>query len=80
VNCSSCFQRRSFLSRPRSCQWLIDGIERSRTKHRFDLWAYVVMPEHVHLLIWPTETKYSISRILETIKLSVTRHALDYVK
>ena len=76
----SCFRRRPFLSKPGSCQWFIDAVNLSREKHRFHLWAYVVMPEHVHMLVWPTEPDYDISRILETVKLSVTRRALDFVR
>jgi putative transposase len=28
-------------------------LEEARRKYRFELWAYVIMPEHVHLLIYP---------------------------
>jgi len=44
----SCFHRRLYLSRDRTRQWLIESIAHSMTQHRFDLWAYVIMPEHVH--------------------------------
>lgn len=59
---------------------MLEGIERSRTVHQFDLWAYVVMPEHVHLLIWPKLAEYSISNILKTMKQSVSRKALMFVR
>jgi REP-associated tyrosine transposase len=75
-----CFHRRQFLSRDRTCLWLVDAINHARKKHRFDLWAYVFMPEHVHLLIWPTNRDYSISKILGSIKIPVTRHALAFVR
>lgn len=58
---------------------MLDGIERARADHHFDLWAYVIMPEHVHLLIWP-EDEYTISSILKTIKQSVSRRALLFVR
>lgn len=38
------------------------------------------MPEHVHLLLWPTRPKYSISSILSSLKLPVTKKALLYVR
>jgi putative transposase len=75
----SCFQRRPFLSKDRSREWLVNAIEQARSKHRFHLWAYVIMPEHVHLLIWPTLPNYSISSLLKTIKQSVSFKALDFV-
>jgi putative transposase len=76
----SCFRRRQFLTRDRSQQWLVDAIEQGRIQHAFHLWAFVIMPEHVHLLIWPTSAEYSISRILTTIKQMVSKRALYFVR
>src|SRR5687767_2147446 len=59
----SCFQRRPFLSRDRTRQWLVDAIALSREKHEFDLWAYVIMPEHAHAIILPRREAYEISDI-----------------
>ena len=30
---------------------MLDAIDAARTKHQLDVWAYVIMPEHVHLLL-----------------------------
>ena len=76
----SCYRRQAFLSKDGSRRWLIDAIERARLKHRLHVWAYAIMPEHVHLLIWPTEPVYDISDILISIKQSVTKRALPYVR
>jgi putative transposase len=76
----TCFHRQPFLSKDRTCQWLADAINRASERHRFDVGAYVFMPEHVHLLLCPLEHQYSISRILEAIKLPVTRRAVAFVK
>jgi putative transposase len=76
----SCFRRQPFLSKDRSRQWMVDAIDRARDTHRFHLWAYVIMPEHVHLLVCPTEADYSISAILKTMKQSVSRRAIEYLK
>jgi putative transposase len=38
------------------------------------------MPEHAHLLIWPTREPYDISDILNSIKQSVAKKALIYVR
>ena len=67
----SCFSRRAFLSRERACRWLIEAIRQARTREPFDLWAYVFMPEHVHLVIRPA-TDVSVSRELYQIKKPVT--------
>ncbi len=59
---------------------MIDAINESRAKHGFHLWAYVLMPEHVHLLLWPTQPAYSISRILTTLKQPVSKRALLFLR
>ena len=42
------------------------------------LWAYVFMPDHVHLLCKPRSYPYDISLFLESVKVSVTRKAEWY--
>jgi len=59
---------------------MIRAIERARLKHQFDLWAYVIMPEHAHILIWPRNEIYDVSAILKSIKQSVSVPAIGYVK
>ncbi len=76
----SCFQRRQFLSKDRTRNWLIEALAESRLVWQFDLWAWVIMPEHVHVLIWPRQPKYSISKILASIKLPVARRAVRYAR
>jgi putative transposase len=76
----SCFQRQAFLSKDRSRKWLIEAIDRARTKHGFHVWAYVIMPEHAHLLIWPRKPEYDISDILNSIRQSVAKRALLNVR
>lgn len=76
----SCFQRRPFLSKDRSRTWFVEAVERARSLRRFDLWAWVIMPEHVHLLICPTGPTYSISDVLSSIKQSVAKRAVIHVR
>ena len=47
----SCFHRLPLLSKPRSCQWVIDSLQRGRELGQYDLWAFVIMPEHVHVVL-----------------------------
>jgi putative transposase len=76
----SCFRRQPFLSKDRSRQWLVDAIDRARDKLHFHIWAYVIMPEHAHVLVWPTRPEYDISEILNSIKQSVAKRALIFVR
>jgi putative transposase len=73
----SCFQRRPFLNRDRTRTWFVEAVNRARRIHDFHVWAWVIMPEHAHLLIWPTQPEYSISGIWKSIKLSVARKAIQ---
>jgi putative transposase len=76
----SCFRRQAFLSKDGSRQWLIEAIDRARRKLHFHVWAYVIMPEHAHLLVWPTQPVYEISDVLNSIKQSVAKRALLFVR
>lgn len=58
---------------------MVNAIEKARETHRFHLWAFVLMPEHVHLLIYPTKS-YSTSRILSSLKQPVAKRAILFVK
>ena len=60
---------------PTLYQLFIEHLDRARSQHRFQLLAYVVMPNHVHLLIFPDGMK-SISGILRTIKRPFAYRAL----
>ena len=64
----SCYRKRQLLTEDRLCLWLTESLDNARTTHHFNLYAYVIMPEHVHLLIHPQDETYDISQILRRIK------------
>ena len=64
----SCKGRCPLLASDAAKQLLVESLATARQRHRFDVWAYVIMPDHVHLLIWPRQPDYSISEILRAIK------------
>ena len=76
----SCYKRFQFLSRDRTRQWFVDAMIDARKRFPIDLWAYVIMPEHVHLLVYPREPKVEIGRIVGTIKEAVARPAIEYLE
>jgi len=49
----SCYKNQPFLTNDRTRQWLLASIRRAQKKRLFDLWAWVIMPEHVHMVILP---------------------------
>jgi putative transposase len=76
----SCYRRYKFLDRDRTRLWFLEELESARRRRSFDLWAYVLMPEHVHLLIYPRGPAASAGKIAGQIKESVARRAISYLQ
>ena len=76
----SCFQRRPYFAKPYVFEWFFKALAKARNELPIHVWAYVVMPEHVHLLIWPIEREFEISKLLETVKTSVGKRAGNHLR
>src|SRR5438094_609784 len=76
----SCHRRFQFLKAERTCLWLADALDQARKELDFDVWAYVFMPEHVHLVVYPRTANHDIPMILKAIKEPVGRNAIKYVR
>ena len=76
----SCHKRMPLLSRDRTRFWLVEALDKARKRWEFQIWAYVIMPEHVHILLLPVAPTYDISLILKTIKQSVARRAVRFLR
>jgi putative transposase len=76
----SCFHRLPLLSRDRTCRWFVDAMASARRDHALPLWAYVIMPEHVHILLCPKEPKYEVRLIRTALKVPVQRKALKFLR
>ena len=73
----ACFHNQPFLGSDRSRSWVCNAIGRARELHMFELWAYVIMPTHVHLLIWPQSP---VPSILLSLKQSVANRAVSFAR
>ena len=69
-----------FLARDRVREWFVEAIEKTRQEWPVDLWAWVVMPEHVHLLVAPRETGVQIGNFQGAIKELVARKAVKWLE
>jgi len=69
----SCVHRQPFLKNERFCNWLIISIINACKYLNYELWAYVIMPEHVHLVVNPKNDKYDIAKFLQAVKQPVSR-------
>ena len=76
----SCFKNRPFLSDDQYCSLVAKAVLLAKQRHSLHLLAYVFMPNHVHLLIYPDETPYDIAKILQTIKQSSSRRVMIDVR
>lgn len=76
----SCHHRMALLTSDRSRQWLVDALASARARHGFELWAYVIMPEHAHILLRPLSHGADIAPILKGIKQPVARAATNFLR
>jgi putative transposase len=76
----SCYRRLPILSDSCHREFFLETLASARIAHRFDLWAYVIMPEHVHLLIWPRESEYDIAVILRYVRQTSSRKMLAHLR
>ena len=75
----SCYKRRKYFTDERVCSIFLEELEKARSTFNFKVWAYVIMPNHIHLLIWPPELQYSIAKILNTLDGKTAKHYRDYL-
>jgi len=67
----SCYRRRAYLSAAAAMDLFEDALERARRRYLFAVAGYVVMPEHVHLLV--SEPRHALlSTAIRALKLSVS--------
>ena len=64
----SCYHKYNYFSDPIACDIFMDHLEDARKQMGFELWAYVIMPDHVHLLLWPEENADCIGKFLLKVK------------
>ncbi|MHB1937394.1 MAG: REP-associated tyrosine transposase [Acidobacteriaceae bacterium] len=68
----SCYQRRPYLATPHAKNIFLYALEQVRQRYQFSITGYVVMPEHVHLLVSEPET-VTPSRIIQVLKQNSSR-------
>jgi len=76
----SCYRRLGLLSQEAIKQVFIEYLQKTRERFGFEIWAYVIMPNHVHLLIWPTKELYDIAEILKFLKEGVSKSATRHFR
>ncbi len=64
----SCFRRLPLLTNDRWRGLLSEAIDRAAVRHRYRLIAFMFMPEHIHLLVWPEPEAAPIDALLRAIE------------
>jgi putative transposase len=68
----SCYRRLPLLDSSRVCESFERSLERLRKRHNFYVFGYVLMPEHVHLLL-SEPPKMELSKLIGALKTAVAR-------
>ena len=75
----SCYKRQWLFRDTFLCESFLEHLAQARQYHQFKLWAFVIMPNHVHLILRPDELT-SITTILHSVKRPFSYLALGYLR
>jgi len=76
----SCYRSLPLLATDQTRTWFIEAVEEARAKRGFSVFAFVIMPEHVHFIIQPDDARHDISWFLKSMKQPVSRKAQAWLK
>lgn len=76
----SVYRRTNLFDRRVLCEAFLERLDAVRREFSFEIWAYVLMPDHVHLLVWPKEQDYDVSGFRRSLKQPFSRHALSHLR
>jgi putative transposase len=76
----SCLHRKPFLTSTQAKVWLANALLLHSKRFDMALWAYVYMPEHVHLLVNPRNERYDITLFRAAVKGAVTKCAVSHLR
>jgi putative transposase len=68
----SCYHRQPKFTNASACGTFVDALERVRQNYNLCVYGYVVMPEHVHLLVNEPE-RSTLAQAIKSLKQGVAR-------
>ena len=71
----SCYRRQALLSNPHRCELFLKVLEDVRRRYQWVVIGYVVMPEHVHLLVSEPQQR-PLATAIQALKLGFSRRLL----
>ena len=78
ITCS-CYRRQPWLGAARRRDLFLTVLEQVRRRYQFVVVGYVVMPEHIHLLLSEPQWK-TPSTVMQALKIGFARRVLTQVK
>ncbi len=72
----SCQRRLPLLASARMCEVFMDALGAARLRYGVRVFAWVLMPEHVHLLLMPRGDS-TIETFLRSLKMAVAKRAIE---
>src|SRR6185369_2039841 len=76
----SCFRRLPLLTHDPLCCLLSQSLDRAMSQQGFCLLAFVYMPEHVHLLVFPVTPTARFEQLLFAIKRPFSYRVKQYLE
>ena len=68
----SCYHRQPKFTNASACETFVDALERGRQNYNLCVYGYIVMPEHVHLLVNEPE-RSTLAQAIKSLKQGVAR-------
>ena len=75
----SCYHRLPKLTNPAACQLFLEALEAARKRFEARIYGYVLMPEHVHLLLSEPKTE-TLAAFLRFVKISSAKRARTQIR
>jgi len=76
----SCFRRLPILTNDLWRTWFCERVHGACERQQFLLLAYVLMPEHVHLMVYPVVATARIASLLSDIKRPYSRRIKQHLE
>jgi putative transposase len=74
----TCYRRQSFLNTPTVRDAFLKVLERTRLRYDFLIYGFVLMPNHVHLLV--SEPKQgTIATVIQSLKIATARYEKTHI-
>src|SRR5271169_956316 len=70
----TCYHRFPYLADPAVRDVFVQALERARTRYGARVYGFVVMPEHVHLLLSEPE-RGTVANVMQSLKIASARRA-----